>query len=219
MSLDYVVYYRVSTKKEDKKQSTKMQKFGVEKLAKDKGFNIVKEFFDDVSAFSERPDFNNMVEYLNENEHIKGVLIYHWDRLIRDPDEYKDVFDNFTLKGKEIWELTGLLDLNDPSVELVTRIRTAVSKHEVQRIRQRTKDALAAKKAAGEHIGRPRKTFTVEKLKKFLEEKEGKEKFIFSKKDVAEKFFSMTVKTFNDRLRKNGYAHLINDVPKQFRRK
>lgn len=218
MSLDYVAYYRISTKKEDKKQSVKMQEFGIEKFAKDKRFNIVKRFFDDASAFGERPDFDNMIEYLNKNEKIKGVIIYHWDRLIRDPDEYKDVFDNFTLKNKEIWELTGLLDLNDPSVELVTRIRTAVSKHEVQRTRQRTKDAIKAARAAGKQIGRPKKPFSIKKLKKFLEGEEGKETFIFSKKDVAEKFFSMTVKTFNDRLRKHGYDHLIDDIPKQFKR-
>lgn len=218
MSLDYVSYYRISTKKEDKKQSTKMQKFAVGKFKKDKGFNVVREFFDDVSAFGERPDYKEMKKFLDKNSHIRGVIVYHWDRLIRDPDEFKDVMTNFTDKGREIWEVTGLIDLNDPDIEMIMRIRTAFSKREVQRTRKRTKDALAAKKAAGEHIGRPRKPFTVKKLKKFLEGEKGKEKFIFSKKEVANKFFGMSVKTFNDRLREHGYEHLVDEVPKQFKR-
>jgi len=218
MSLDYIAYYRVSTKKEDKKQSTEMQKFAIEKLAKDKGFNIVKEFFDDISAFKERPDYIEMKKYIKKNKNIKGVLIYHWDRLIRDPDEFKDVLTNFTEKEKEIWELTGLVDLNDPDIEMIMRIRTAFSKREVQRTRQRTRDAIKAARAAGKQIGRPTKPFSVKKLKKFLEGEKGNEEFIFSKKDVAEKFFGMTVKTFNNRLREHEFEHLIDEVPKQFRR-
>lgn len=195
-----------------------MQKYAVDKFKKDKGFHIVREFFDDASAFAKRPDYEEMKQFLEDNPHIKGVIVYHWDRLIRDPDEFKDVQENFTFKKREIWEVTGLVDLNDPDTEMIMRIRTAVSKHEVQRTRQRTRDALAAKKAAGEPIGRPRKLFTVKKLKKFMEGEKGEEKFIFSKKEVAEKFFGMTVKTFNDRLKENEFGHLVGDIPKQFRK-
>ena len=195
-----------------------MQKFSVEKFREDKGFNIVREFFDDASAFADRPDYEEMKKFLNDNPNIKGVIVYHWDRLIRDPDEFKDVQENFTFKSKEIWETTGLVDLNDPDTEMIMRIRTAVSKHEVQRTRKRTKDAIEAARAAGKQIGRPRKPFNINKLKKFLEGEEGKEEFIFSKKDIAEKFFGMTVKTFNDRLREHKFNHLIDEIPKQFKR-
>ena len=86
---------------------------------------------------------------------VERLIVAKIDRLSR---KFRDAVDLMETAADEGWPLYIAdidADLTTSNGRLVARMLAAISEDERDRIRQRTKAALAAKKAAGVRLGRP----------------------------------------------------------------
>ncbi|WP_048000091.1 recombinase family protein [Lactiplantibacillus herbarum] len=83
-------------------------------------------------------------------------VVYKLDRLARHLAKSILVIDNLKVKGIHVISLHEGIDTSTPVGLLQSQMLSVFSEYEVNQIRQRTKAALALKKAKGEPIGRKR---------------------------------------------------------------
>jgi DNA invertase Pin-like site-specific DNA recombinase len=104
-----------------------------ERLAAQKGWLVAGRYVDDdVSAYSgrRRPEYARMLDDLRAGT-ISGVLVYHLDRLHRQPKELEEFFDVCKAAGvNELATVTGRIDLADPDGQFQARILGAVARKE-----------------------------------------------------------------------------------------
>jgi site-specific DNA recombinase len=95
-----------------------------------KGWQVVERYVDDdVSAFNGRvrPRYARMLDDLRERQ-IDGVLVYHLDRLHRQPKELEEFLEVCKLAGVgDLATVTGRIDLGDQDGLFQARILGAVA--------------------------------------------------------------------------------------------
>jgi DNA invertase Pin-like site-specific DNA recombinase len=93
---------------------------------------------------------------LDAQEGLQPVLIVaKLDRLSRSVGDFADILDRANTHG---WSLVALdlgVDTSTPTGELVANVMISVAQWERRIIGQRTKEALAERRAAGVRLGRP----------------------------------------------------------------
>lgn len=146
----YVAYYRVSTDKQGRSGlGLEAQRAAAQAFIR-AGDAILAEFTEVESG--RRCDRSQLAAALAAaRRHKATLLIAKLDRLSRDTQ--------FILKlhsGKVPIKICDMPEAN----EFMLTIMAAVASHEAKMIRQRTKDALAAAKARGVRLGRPKGTKT-----------------------------------------------------------
>lgn len=146
---NYVIYTRVSTKRQgDSGLSLESQKEKCERYIQEKD-GKVSAFFSDVEsgANRERPGLWQAIEYCKENGCT--LVVAKLDRLARDIE--------FIFKVVNSGIRIHFCDM--PMVNtMILGVFASVAQYERELISKRTKDALAAKRARGEHLGRPKGT-------------------------------------------------------------
>jgi len=85
-----------------------------------------------------------------------GVVVAKLDRLSRSLVDFAELLEEARRVGFNIVALDLGVDLSTPSGELVASVMASVAQWERRAIGQRTKDALAVKRAEGVRLGRPR---------------------------------------------------------------
>lgn len=101
--------YRVSTKKQVDQQNNDipMQKIACHEFAKDKGWIIMKEFYEKgISGYKVSVDNRDAIQELREaalNHEFDVLLVYMFDRLGRRDDETPFVVEWFVKQGIEVW--------------------------------------------------------------------------------------------------------------------
>lgn len=137
------VYYRVSTEKQD----FEMQYEALLNLCKSSGFNYnhckVYQDFGLSGTTTNRPEYQRLLSEVEENDLI---LVYEFSRLWRDIGEQSRVTK--MLKSLNVTVLSyrdGQIDNN--SEMLLVNIKGCFNEYEAERLRKRTKDGIAAKKA------------------------------------------------------------------------
>lgn len=91
---------------------------------------------------------------------ISEVIVYRLDRLGRDPVELIRFFDDLEIKHVEFSSLTEpwLSDWNKGPMQFLTWwLQIGMAKFELLLLKDRQKRGIAAAKARGKHLGRPRK--------------------------------------------------------------
>ncbi len=90
--MQYVIYARKSTESEDRQvQSLDDQISYLEKLAKERGLEVIKTFKESQSAkVPGRKEFKEMLQFIEEG-HAKGILTWKIDRLTRNPKDGGDL--------------------------------------------------------------------------------------------------------------------------------
>ncbi len=140
----YTAYYRVSTKKQGQSGlGLESQKDIVESFVKNG--NIVKEFIEVESGKkNNREQLNKALAYCKENE--STLVIAKLDRLSRNAAFI------FTLKDSGVdFVCADMPEANTLNIGIFATL----AQHERELISQRTKAALAAKKAQGHKLGKP----------------------------------------------------------------
>lgn len=84
-----------------------------------------------------------------------GLVVAKLDRLSRSVVDFGDLMEWFTAAGAALIALDFELDTNSAGGHLVANIFMAVAEWERRTIGERTRNAMAAKRAAGQATGRP----------------------------------------------------------------
>lgn len=153
-------YCRVSTLQ----QSLERQEEAVKKYCKENNITIDKEFSDKISGKTfERKEYQEMKDLVEKDD---VIIVKELDRFGRSMDLIKDEWNYFMSKGVRIIVIDMPLissDLNGNKTldmkfiaNLVFEVLCYSAEKEREKLSQRTKEALAVKKASGIKLGRPK---------------------------------------------------------------
>lgn len=146
------IYARVSTTKQDET----LQIPRCEEFAKRHGWEVVKIYQDEASGRdANRPGWKALESDLRRHE-FDAIIVTKLDRVMRSLMQLLTIFETFQKYGIVIITLDqGILDLKSPNGRLQVQLLGMLAEWEKELIRDRTKEALAIKKAKGVKLGRP----------------------------------------------------------------
>jgi DNA invertase Pin-like site-specific DNA recombinase len=102
-----------------------------------------------------RPGLAAALSAVNSGE-VDGLLVAKWDRLARKLADFVQIMTSARSAGWNLVALDRDIDLGTSSGRLNANIMASVAEWEADIISERTKDALAMKRAQGVKLGRPR---------------------------------------------------------------
>lgn len=152
-------YIRVSTEK----QEFGRQQEAIKKYCEENNITIDREFSDKISGKTfERKEYQEMKQLVEKDD---VIIIKELDRFGRSMDDIKNEWNYFMSKGVRIIvvdmplissDLSGKKTLDMKFISnLVFEVLCYCSQKEREKLSQRTKEALAVKKAQGVKLGRP----------------------------------------------------------------
>jgi DNA invertase Pin-like site-specific DNA recombinase len=144
----YVAYYRVSTDKQGKSGlGLEAQKESISRFISGRNATLLKEYFEVETATRKGNDRPQLKTALETTKELKATLVIaKLDRLTR------NVYFIAGLMESKVDFIA--LDLPEAN-RLTIHIMAAFAEHEAERISERTKAALAARKARGLPCGNP----------------------------------------------------------------
>lgn len=162
------IYARVSTK--DKGQDTENQLLQLRRYAKVREWKVVEFIDHETGKHSDRDAFKALFEAAARRE-IDIVLVWALDRFTR--EGVWQTFDHIrklTTYGVQFESLTEAhFRTTGPAGELMIAVAAWIAKQERTRISERTKAGMERARAAGKHIGRPRRIFNRDRGRKLRE--------------------------------------------------
>lgn len=145
-------YYRVSTDEQDYEN----QKSGVVRYCEYKGLEIDKEVTEEGVSGKIEYKKRKLGKLIKELKSGDLLIVSELSRLSRSMTDTFDMVKVLKDKGVNIYCVKENMEINDSALGLMIMSVFAFSAQiERERISQRTKEALAKKKADGVHIGRP----------------------------------------------------------------
>lgn len=127
------IYARISRDDEDTQAGVDRQAQDCEYLAHARGWDIVDRYVDNsISAYTgkARPEYRRMLADIRDGR-INAVIVYHQDRLHRQPRELEEFFDVCDRAGlTEMATVTGDLNLADHDDRMKARILGAVARNQ-----------------------------------------------------------------------------------------
>jgi len=147
------IYARISTNG----QSTEPQLLEVREYAARKGWTVTGEFIDaGVSGSRERrPELDRLWTDCRRGR-VDMVVVYRYDRFARSLRQLVNALEEFRALGIEFVSLHEGVDTSTPNGRLVFGIFASIAEFERELIRGRVRSGLAAARAKGKRIGRPR---------------------------------------------------------------
>lgn len=147
-----VLYSRVSTHE----QSADMQVAELRSYCQRRGWNISEEFTDTASgAKDSRPALNRLLVDAKLRK-FDTVLVYRYDRFARSLRGLVNALAEFDALGIHFVSLHEGVDTSTPNGRLVFGIFASIAEFERDLIRSRVRSGLAAARAKGKRLGRPR---------------------------------------------------------------
>jgi DNA invertase Pin-like site-specific DNA recombinase len=152
-----VGYIRVSTDEQaDAGASLDAQRAAIETEVKRRNWNLVGIFEDAASGkkLDGREGLRQALEALGHRR-ADGLVVAKLDRLSRSLVDFAGLMERSHTEG---WALVALdlgVDTTTPAGELVASVMASVAQWERRVIGQRTRDALAIRRAQGVRLGRP----------------------------------------------------------------
>lgn len=147
-----VIYCRMSLAKDGDDVKVKRQEKRCRELAKRLGWDIVHVYCDNnKSAWRrdrERPDWDAMLASIQRGE-VDAVIIYHGDRLIRQPWDLETLLSLADGRGVKLASPTGTRNLDDADDRYRLRQDVAKACNESDTIARRTRDAHAERARKG----------------------------------------------------------------------
>lgn len=146
------IYARVSTTKQDET----LQIPRCEEFAKRQGWEVVQIYQDEASGRdANRPGWKALESDLRRHE-FDAIIVTKLDRVMRSLMQLLQIFETFQKYGVMIVTIEqGILDLKSANGRLQVQLLGMLAEWEKELISDRTKEALAAKKAKGIQLGRP----------------------------------------------------------------
>ena len=165
-------YVRVSTEEQaDSRAGLEAQRAAILAEATRRGWHHV-EIIEDAGYSGKdlrRPGIVEALEALRRHD-ASTLVVAKLDRLSRSMLDFAGLMNRAT---REHWSLVALdlaVDTTTPAGEMMANVLATFAQFERRLIGQRTRDALAVKKAAGVQLGRPR-TMPDDVLARILEER------------------------------------------------
>ena len=150
-------YVRVSTNEQaDSRAGLEAQRAAIEAECRRRGWTIV-EIIQDAGYSAKdlkRPGIKRALEELDRGR-ADALVVAKLDRLSRSMTDFSKLMERAT---KENWALVALdcdVDTSTPAGEALVHMLATFSQFERRLIGQRTREALAQKKAQGVRLGRP----------------------------------------------------------------
>jgi len=143
---------RVSTTKQDET----LQIPRCEEFATRHGWEVVKIYMDEASGRdANRPGWKALESDLRRHE-FDAIIVTKLDRIMRSLMQLLQIFETFQKYGVMIVTIDqGILDLKSANGRLQVQLLGMLAEWEKELISDRTKEALAMKKAKGIQLGRP----------------------------------------------------------------
>ena len=147
------IYCRVSTAE----QNAQMQVQELRDYCKRRGWEIADEFIDTgVSGSKEsRPAINRLLTDAKRRK-FAAVLVYRYDRFARSLRQLVNALCEFDALGIHFVSLHEGVDTSTPNGRLVFGIFASIAEFERELIRSRVRSGIAAARAKGKTLGRPR---------------------------------------------------------------
>lgn len=146
------IYARVSTHDQDEQ----LQVPRLEAYCSRLGYEIVGRYADEASGKNaNRPGWKALLSDARRGE-FQAVIVTKLDRIMRSLSQLLDTLRDFELRKISIITLDqGIIDMSSANSRLQISIIAMVAEWEREIISERTKEALAQKKAQGVQLGRP----------------------------------------------------------------
>ena len=124
-----------------------------------RGFQVLDEFVDKgVSGSRERRPALDQLMIACRKRLIDAVVVYRYDRFARSLRQLVNALEEFHALGIDFISIHEGVDTSTPNGRLVFGIFASIAEFERELIRDRVRSGLAAAKAKGKQIGRPRVT-------------------------------------------------------------
>jgi DNA invertase Pin-like site-specific DNA recombinase len=152
-----VGYARVSTSEQSESGlGLAAQREAIRAECDRRGWDLVRTEEDVLSGRTlNRPGLTRALEACRTGE-VSGVVVAKLDRLSRSLVDFAALLERAQKEGWNVVALDLGVDLSTPSGEFLASVLASAAQWERRIIGQRTKDALAVRKAQGVKLGRPR---------------------------------------------------------------
>src|ERR1017187_4838797 len=149
------IYARVST---NNGQDPHMQTRELREYCERRGLEIEGEYVDaGVSGAKERrPQLDALLAACRKRL-VDAVVVYRYDRFARSLRQLVNALEEFRSLGIEFISLHEGVDTSTPNGRLVFGIFASIAEFERELIRDRVKSGIAAARAKGKRLGRPRR--------------------------------------------------------------
>lgn len=157
------IYGRVSTR--DKGQSPEMQLRELREYSARRGWQVVGEYVDigDSGSREKRPQLDRLMAHCRRRL-VDVVVVYRYDRFARSLRQLVNALEEFRSLGIEFVSLHEGVDTSTPNGRLVFGIFASIAEFERELIRDRVRSGIAAARAKGRKLGRPRKVIDTARI-------------------------------------------------------
>ena len=156
------LYARVSTLNG---QHSDMQTAELREYAQRRDWKVVAEYIDEgISGARERRPHLDRLWADCRRRKVDAVLVYRYDRFARSLRQLVNALEEFRALGINFVSLHEGVDTSTPNGRLVFGIFASIAEFERELIRSRVRSGLAAARAKGKRLGRPRTTVDVERI-------------------------------------------------------
>ena len=157
------LYARVSTN--NGHQNPEMQLNELRSYCERRGLEIAGEYVDNgVSGARERrPHLDRLLADCRRRM-VDAVVVYRYDRFARSLRQLVNALEEFRSLGIDFISLHEGVDTSTPNGRLVFGIFGSIAEFERELIRDRVRSGLAAAKAKGKRLGRPRRVVDSSKI-------------------------------------------------------
>ena len=161
------LYARVSTRD----QSCELQLRDLRAYCAARGLMDVREYVDlGVSgAKDSRPELNRLMDDARKRR-IDAIAVWRFDRFARSTRHLLTALDEFRLLGVQFLSYNESLDTGSPLGQAIFTILAAVAQLERDLIRERVTAGVRNARAKGKVLGRPKRIFDIERVKKLRAE-------------------------------------------------
>lgn len=157
------LYARVSTLNHG--QDPEVQLHELRAYCERRGFEIVGEYVDKGISGSreQRPDLDKLMAVCRKRL-VDAVVVYRYDRFARSLRQLVNALEEFNSLAIDFVSLHEGVDTSSPNGRLFFGIFASIAQFEKELIRDRVRSGLAAAKAKGKRIGRPRVAVDVRRI-------------------------------------------------------
>lgn len=152
-----IAYVRVSTDEQARSGlGLAHQRATIEAACASRGWTLCAEFTDDgISGGTlQRPGLQAALEHLAARQ-AAGIVVSKLDRLSRSLLDFAGITERARIEGWAVVALDLGVDTTTPAGEMLANVLASFAQYERRLIGERTRGALAAKKALGVSLGRP----------------------------------------------------------------
>ena len=150
------IYARVSTRNG---QNPEMQLDELRAYCQRRKWEIAGEYVDQgiSGAKEQRPALNRLLADCRKRL-VDAVVVYRYDRFARSLRQLVNALEEFRALGVDFISLHEGVDTSTPNGRLVFGIFASIAEFERELIRDRVRSGIAAAKARGKRLGRPKAT-------------------------------------------------------------